>query len=172
MIRGKLPTERNLVPRLPSIQNSGILSRLKPGEKVLLELEVVTSESVANSYVDFVSLSTDVNFSGMFKAKTVAIGSGVEGSSIKSKVFKRPPKLPSNVIKEFDLWADEGNVPMNVSFDRRALMNCFKERVPEFADEIQLSHVCSLLTSFANRIGYHHNSKIHGKNAYSLLTSQ
>lgn len=170
MIRGKLPTEQRPVPKFPPINILGQMSRLKPGEKVLFELEVVSAHSHVNASIDFVSLNTDLNFSGMFKANAVrVVREGIE-TSIDDIVTGN--KIISDTCIEFYTWVKEGNVPLEVEFNRHQMLIDFKAKYPNHSETLLLSNLSAWLSRYAKRLGYWHNPKCRGGKAWSLIVTK
>lgn len=169
MIRGKLIHEER-VPCLPGMNVSGSLARLKPGEKITVDLEVVLNKKEANASVDFVFLNTDLNFSGMFKARDFILKRANEEATLDS--FTMNKKVVEDTSPEFFEWAQAGNIPYNIEFDRAKKLLEFKDLYPSFADDLYPRMFSRWITRYCKRYSYFHNPKVRGSKGISIIIAK
>lgn len=167
MRRGKLQTEGDVIPQLPGINISGELSRLKAGQKIVFELEVVTNMGKANSSIDFVFFNKDLNFSGIFK--TVAFAMLKEDGTSDLLEFLNSGNFIQETSTEFYKWVEDGNLPVDVEFK---LLEKYEEFLNAFPSLIETPTVRTFtiwIGTFASRRNWRHFKNYRAEKGWSVL---
>lgn len=128
MVKGKLHTDGEQVRPLPGILVDGALTRLQPGEKIIFELEVVRNKYIANASIDFVFLSQDLNFNGLFKVDSFLMR---DGNKIGLVDILSGRSLAASTSSEFSAWIDKGLLPLNTEFRIAEMLNDFIVTYPD-----------------------------------------
>ena len=118
MKRGKIITEPNTLYIRPTTSASGHSDYMLEGQKVVLELEVVSKELKSKgsmALIDLECLMFDQKISGVFKLNSFVLAG--------EPMVRLSPKSNINVAKgksskEFDQWVEDGHLPLNKRFSR------------------------------------------------------
>lgn len=150
MVRGKLHTDGEQVRPLPGILVDGALTRLQPGEKIIFELEVVRNKYIANASIDFVFLSQDLNFNGLFKVDSFLMR---DGDKIGLVDILSGRSLAASTSSEFSAWVDKGPLPLNAEFRTDDMLADFIGTYPDLNMRWPMSRFVKWLTIYAEYKG-------------------